>query len=233
MSSPVGFIHKQLFVKRLCRFSNHVAKCSQGFVADVVKILQKYNLQCYLMKYIDTGDFPSELFWKRLVRNTIQSDQVQRWQAKMTSTPELYYYSIIHHNFKPLDLWYTALRNPIFVRLIANAVNVISDNVPVAVMSLVDAKEDGYYCQGCCSSINNIAYHYMIECPIVSQEREYMWDLLHDRLPVQVCAQLLNGDDESIFCNLFNADILTNEQHHEDIIDNFFSNSSPRIDEYF
>ena len=41
-----------------------------------------------------------------------------------------------------------------------------------------------------------IVYHYMMECPTVFQERERMWDLLPDRLPVQVCAQLLNGNDE-------------------------------------
>ena len=48
-----------------------------------------------------------------------------------------------------------------------------------------------------------------------------MWDLLQDRLPAQVCAQLLNGDDESIYCNLFTADLLVNEQYDEHTIDNF------------
>ena len=174
---------------------------SQGFVADIVKILQKYDLQHYLIMYnMDTGDFPKEFAWKRLVRNTIHSYQVQRWKNEMVNTPELYFYSVIHHNFKLLDLWYVALRNPIFLRTIANAVNVINGNLPAAVMCPVDIKDDGYHCQGCCRSIiDSVAYHYMMECPIVIQERERMWDLLHDRLPVQVCAQLLNGDEETIY----------------------------------
>ena len=186
---------------------------SQGFVADIMKILQKYDLQHYLIMYMDTGDFPKEVAWKRLVRNTIHSYQVQRWKNEMVNTPELYFYSVIHHNFKPLDLWYVALRNPIFVRTIANAVNVISGDLPASVMSLVDIKDDGYHCQGCCRSIiDSVAYHYMTECPIVIQEREGMWDLLHDRLPVQVCAQLLNSDEEKIYCNLFSADLVANGQ---------------------
>ncbi len=120
----------------------------------------------------------------------------------------------------PLDLWYVALRNPIFVRTIANTV--ISGNLPAAVMSLVDIKDDGYHCQGCCrSTIDSVAYQCMMECPIVIQERERMWDLLHDRLPVQVCAQLLNGDEESIYFNLFSADLVANEQYDEHIVDNF------------
>ncbi len=63
--------------------------------------------------------------------------------------------------------------------------------------------------------------NYMMECPIVIQEREHMWDLLHDRLPVQVCAQLLNGHEETIYCNLFSADLVANEQYDEHIVDNF------------
>lgn len=108
------------------------------------------------------------------------------------------------------------------MKTIANAVNAISGNVPAAVMSLVDINDDGFHCQGCCrSTIDSVVYHYMIECPIVSEEREHMWDLLQDRLPVQICAQLLNGDDESIYCNLFRADLLVNEHYDEHTIDNF------------
>ena len=189
ISSPVSFIHKQLFVKRLCRFLNQAGCRNQGIVANIVEILQKYDLQHYLAMYKDTGEFPQEFVWKRLLRNTIHSDQVQRWKTEMANTPELYFYSVIHRNFKPLDLWYAALRNPIFVKTIANAVNAISGNVPAAVMSLVDINDDGYYCQGCCrSSIDSVVYHYMMKCPTVSQERERMWDLLQDRRPVQVCA---------------------------------------------
>ena len=78
-----------------------------------------------------------------------------------------------------------------------NAVNAISGNVPAAVTSLVDINDDGYHCQGCCrSSIDSVVYHYMMECPTVFEERERMCDLLQDRLPVQVCAQLLNANDE-------------------------------------
>ena len=190
INSPVSFIHKQLFVKRLCRFPNQVVSRNQGLVASIVEILPKYDLQYYLMMYMDTGDFPQEFVWKRLVRNTIYLDQVQRWKTEMANTSELYFYSVIHRNFTPLDLWYAALRNPIFVETIVNAVNAISANVPAAVMSLVDINDDGYHYQGCCrSTINSVVYHYMMECPIVSQERERMWDLLQTRLPVQVCVQ--------------------------------------------
>ena len=68
---------------------------------------------------MNTGDFPQEFVWKRLVRNTIYLDQVQRWKIEMVNTTELYCYSVIDHNFKPFNLWYTALRNPIFVKTIA------------------------------------------------------------------------------------------------------------------
>ena len=152
-------------------FFNQVVCRNEGFVANVVEILQKNDLQHHLMTYMDTREFPRESVWKRLVRNTIHLDQIQRWKTVMANTPELYFYRVIHHSFKPLDLWYAALRNPTFVKTIANAVNAISGNVPAAVMSLVDINDDGHYCKGCSrSAIHDVTYHYMMECPIVSQD---------------------------------------------------------------
>ena len=149
--------------------------CNEEFVANIVEILQKYDLQHYLLTYMVTKEFPKESVWKQLVRNTIHLDQVQRWKTEMANTPELYFYSVIHHSFKLLDLWYAALRNPIFVKTIANGVNAVSRNVPAAVMSLVDINDDGYYDKGCCrSAIDSVTYHYMMECLIVSQDRERM-----------------------------------------------------------
>ncbi len=61
ISSPVRFIHKQLFVNRLCRFSNEVTGRSQGFVADIVKLLQTYDLQHYLICIRTLVIFPKNL----------------------------------------------------------------------------------------------------------------------------------------------------------------------------
>ena len=58
--SNKDFIHKQLFVERLCRFVNQVVGRNQGFLANIAEILQKYGLQHYLTMYLDTGDFPQE-----------------------------------------------------------------------------------------------------------------------------------------------------------------------------
>ena len=55
-------------------FFNQVVGRNQGFVANIVEILQKYDLQHYLTMYMDTREFPQEFVWKRLVRNTIYSD---------------------------------------------------------------------------------------------------------------------------------------------------------------
>ena len=47
-----------------------------------------------------------------------------------------------------------------------------------------------------------------MDCPITVAERTKMWDLLQDRLPIQICAQLFNEEESVIYGNFFNANLV-------------------------
>ena len=39
-------------------------------------------------------------------------------------------------------------------------------------------------------------------------ERAKMWDLLQDRLPIQICAELFNEEENVTYSNFFNANLV-------------------------
>ena len=53
--------------------------------------------------------------------------------------------------------------------------------------------------------LTDISNHFIMDCPKTTAERNKLWDLLQDRLPVTVSAQLFNNDEGLIYTNMFSA----------------------------
>ena len=100
------------------------------------------------------------------------------------------------------------MRNPIFLKAIVNAVNVLSGNyVPSTVMSRISRRETDFRCNLRGRIFEDISYHFIMDCVGTVAERNELWDVLFDRLPTNVCAQLFGGDDKTIYCNFFSGKI--------------------------
>ena len=125
------------------------SNCTQGFIKDILEILTKYNLVEYLLSYVETAHFPTELTWKSIVRKAISTQQIHNWSAGIDAKPELEYYGLIHQDLKPLELWSVVFRNPVFLKAIVNTVNVISGNVLSTIMSKITVRENDVLCRIC------------------------------------------------------------------------------------
>ena len=79
-------------------------------------------------------------------------------------------------------------------------VDILCGNIPSEVMSAVDGSNMEYNCKHCSKSLSDISYHFIMDCPVTVVERTKLWDLLQDRLPTDICAQLFNSEDEVIYC---------------------------------
>ena len=82
--------------------------------------------------------------------------------------------------------------NPRVLAEISNAVNVLNGNVPSLLMEKVRDVGDSLKCEICNAELNNIAYHFIMDCAAVTKERAKLWDLLQNKLPLQICARLFN-----------------------------------------
>ena len=63
------------------------------------------------------------------------------------------------------------MRNPIFLKAIPNAVNVLSGNVPSAVMSRISRQETDFKCDLCGQTFGDISYHFIMDCVGTVAER--------------------------------------------------------------
>ena len=219
VSSPDS-IHKKIFIQRLFRFLNKVSSDMQGYNVHIFQVFQKYHLEDYLTIYVESGHFPVEQCWKNIVRTAIHSHQCELWRRGIDLKPELENYSFIHNELKPLELWCVALRNPTFLKAIANAVNIVSGNVPSAVMMKVSRGETDFTCNFCNKHFVDIPYHFVMHCAATMAEREKLWDLLQYRLPTSICGQLFNADDKTIYHNFFSGKFMNRcDQKSTDITD--------------
>jgi len=70
--------------KRLVRYVNIDPQCF-GFIPDVYKLLQKYDLLTYLQAYFEDGLFPPRRQWKSIVERSVErranDDITRRLQA--------------------------------------------------------------------------------------------------------------------------------------------------------
>ena len=67
----------------------------QGYLPDILKILDKYNLKSYLDIY--NGYFPNKCNWKN-IKKQVQGLQTDMWRAGIPTKSELKLYSLIHND---------------------------------------------------------------------------------------------------------------------------------------
>ena len=70
------------------------------------------------------------------------------------------------------------MRNPRALVEISNVINVLNGNVPSLLMEKVRDVGDSFKCEICNAELNNIAYHFIMNCAAVTEERAKLCVLL-------------------------------------------------------
>ena len=109
MQTPPSYLAKKIFVNRLIRFMNVDAQYS-GFVPDIFRILQKYNMEGYLHAFVDTAVFPDKFQWKRILKTVRLNNKQNRVDAVQTMVSQPI--NNIVTGDKPCYLWLQARKNP-------------------------------------------------------------------------------------------------------------------------
>ena len=87
--SETNTVHKQIIIKRILNNLNGTVDHRQGYVPDILKILDKYNFKSYLDIYFNNGYFPNKCNWKNIVKKQVQGLQTDMWRAGILTKPEL------------------------------------------------------------------------------------------------------------------------------------------------
>lgn len=157
---------KNVFLVRLDSFSTY-GQSQEGFISDIVRLLEQYALRQYLDQYLLTGHFPSKYSWKREIRSKINSHEVGNWYNRI-SAPEFSRFRCLHSEFKPCELWVFSKKKPTFLPQCRSVVQMMSN--------LVTNNADRRICRNCNKVSTNIIDHCISECYYVQEERLILWE---------------------------------------------------------
>ena len=155
---------RHVFINRLTAFFVNGAS-QTGFIPDVVRLLEKYNLSCVLDAYLRDSAFPSKFTWKRMVKYEIHSRELYQWHTR-TSQPEFARFHRIVPTFGVHDFWTLSKTCPKFTDACKSVIQMIG--------SILDC--DVQLCHKCNCFYNNIVDHCISECACLHNERVKMWD---------------------------------------------------------
>ena len=170
MKSSGTTVHKSLFTFRLFSYLNKLVSKPFGFIPDVFRILEKYELQDYIDDYVTNGILPSEHMWKATITKRIALHQNDIWLKGISEKPELTNFGKIHSSLRPLDLWYVSKRNPLFIREIKNTVNIAFGNVPQALMKAVTDESAYFKYKLCSKDFGHVSRHFLLDCMALPNE---------------------------------------------------------------
>ena len=75
-----------------------------GFIAEIDRLLQKYDLSHFHFAYLQDGVFPGKFAWKRMIKAKVYESAKLGWYERV-SNPEFYRFNMLHGEFSPHWIW--------------------------------------------------------------------------------------------------------------------------------
>ena len=163
---------RHVFLNRLTSyFVNGAAQA--GFIPDVVRLLEKYNLSGILDTYMRDSIFPSKISWKRMVKSEINNSELYQWRCR-TSQPEFARFKRIFPAFHVHYFWTLSNKSPKIVNACKSAIQMIG--------SILDC--DVRLCCKCGLFYDNAVDHCISECTYLRCERVKLWEIINQFNPL-------------------------------------------------
>ena len=163
--APLHFSVKSLFLKRLLCFKYDVSPTYKGFIADIMRIVNKYDLMKYIELYTSEGYFVGKGIWKHIVNRSIMKHYKEQWSTAVSNDQLCARFISIHGSCcGPLLLWSAATRFP-------NKLKELSFLVRLCVTT-----HDRQVCDLCALNCNDFTTHLFCDCKTMASNREHFLD---------------------------------------------------------
>ncbi|VDI27522.1 Hypothetical predicted protein [Mytilus galloprovincialis] len=140
---------------------------------------------------MDSGNFPSQRIWKRIVHRSIFEYELNEWQQRINIDSDFNIFKKIHKVFQPHPAWTVALDFP-YLRKQANYI--------VSLCCLVhNTNSDSILCDKCGKLFTDPCIHAISSCDYLSDIRDEFWCELLCLNPITFSAFLGSLNDED-FC---------------------------------
>ena len=159
------FAVKRLFIQRLT--SGHLFQGLRfGFVAELLQLLEDYNLGYILHEYIDTGVFPSKYTWKKLVRDNINIASIVSTRHDIADNG-LERFLSIHAEMEPSYFWELSRKHPHMLNACRSVVKLIA--------LTFNRYQPEAVCLACGVQIGKYVDHCLLWCNANAHVRHKMW----------------------------------------------------------
>ena len=94
-----------MFLVRLTSYIAEFNHRQEGFVPDIVRLLEKYELRDILSTYVENGTFPTSYAWKRLLKSKLYESEIYTWDSR-TLAHDFNRLRTMHSEYTPHWAWY-------------------------------------------------------------------------------------------------------------------------------
>ena len=182
------FAVKRLFLHWLI---NHYLfhQLRTGFIVDVFRILEEYDLGYVLTEYITSGTFQSRHSWKKLIRNKL-SDACDSNVGLANADEAVCRFQTIHPESKPCYFWELSRKHPYMLTACKSVVQMIA---------LTFSKYQPIItCSACGSLVTKYVDHCVLWCPTNAGVRNRMWLGFWHKYGVDAYLRLASYDHERL-----------------------------------
>ena len=150
---------ERVFLFRLLSYMTYPFSGKHGFIPDVMKLLEKYQMLHIVHSFVDTSRFPSKM--PGIAYSKADCSAICSWNSR-TLAQEFFRFRIVHPEFQPHWAWYISKRQ---WKLLSPCTSVIQMTA-----SLTDTRHN-ILCTPCDSYYDNIADHCIHECSYLTIDR--------------------------------------------------------------
>ena len=223
---PSYCLSKKIFLRRL--FQAILLKDMRivsGFSAEILTLLQKYNLHDNIDSFLIHGYIPDKPIWKKIVSRKVAETEIVNYNEMTQDDHDFKRFKRIHPNINlPSPIWRVARENP----------SMLSKCYTVAKVIANPCADEAFLCEFCGRLFTDKIEHYVCDCNYTQEERDTFWDILYNTYPISVSTALFNMSDSDMVDILlggpFNAITdMKDHIHFMTIAINFISKLSKKV----
>lgn len=163
-------VNKKDISKRVFSYLHDLSVNQFGFIPDIIKILQSYNLTVYLWDFLKDETVSEKPCWKKIVRNNVTTSHLSQRKARMSHYPDFLVFTEIFRKSKPSS-------EIKLCKFICKLYTSVSFN------------GNSYSCILCSKSFVDVFQHSSCVYPATVVIRENWWNILTNCFNIILCAE--------------------------------------------
>ncbi len=170
----------------------------------------EYGLMNYLQTFIDSGHFPKNSTWKRIVKHAVQSHEQTNWLERMDSDSDFQIFKNIHRVLHPHPAWTISSRHKQYRK---------HAHFMVSICCLIRKPHNDpeVLCDRCGKFFEDPSIHAICNCDSNNETRDEFWSDVININPIDFNIHLGNMTDLELTWTLLSChtDFQLDDDHKE------------------